>query len=300
MALGWKSAEPETSTQGSSTPNLPIPDDNPNGVQNKIRITRDLYIEFVEIYFSAADHTYWGDLDITLTSPSGTKSILSETHSSGSTPSYNNWRFGSARHFGESSAGNWTLTVKDLSPADNGTFQSWTLKIYGTAANPATITPILPILLSDETTDTIQNGNFEFGHSDWTEYSQQSGYAVITNIFPTGVTPHSGSWAVWHGGVPNNIKYIRQSVTVSAASPYLTYYHWITSADSCGYDYGYVRINGINRDTLDLCSSTNTSAWVSRSINLITYVGQTVSLEFRSETDSTNNSNWFIDDVSFR
>jgi len=182
---------------------------------------------------------------------------------------------------------------------------NWNLK---QGSNPPPCKPTLPglpwitLLLDDEipSSKPIPNGDFEQGQSAWTEYSQQPGYAVITTTFPTGVAPHSGSYAVWQGGVSNNTKYIRQSVTVLAAFPYLTFYHWISSGDTCGFDYGYVSINGVNRDTLNLCSSENTSGWVPRSINLSAFAGQTVSLEFRSTTDSTNNSNWFIDDVSFR
>ena len=133
-AFNWASAGTEVTLQGSSSPNLPIPDNNPTGVQDTITIAGNIDIEFVEIYFTAANHTYWGDLEITLTSPSGTQSILSENHFSGSTSTYNNWRFGSVRQFGESSVGTWTLTVKDLYSADTGSFQSWTIKIYGTAA----------------------------------------------------------------------------------------------------------------------------------------------------------------------
>ena len=150
-ALSWAPAGTELTTQGSSSPNLPIPDDNSNGVQDTLRITADIDIEFVEIYFSASNHTYWGDLEITLTSPSGTRSILSEAHTSGRTATYNNWRFGSVHQFGESSAGNWTLTVKDLFAQDTGTFQSWSIKIYGTVASNSSaginLNPVYMILL---------------------------------------------------------------------------------------------------------------------------------------------------------
>ncbi len=141
-ALTWSSSGPEVVAQDTSSPNLPIPDNNSVGVSNSIQISEEMNIEFVEIYFSAADHTYWGDLEITLTSPDGTRSTLSEPHSSGGNYTYNNWRFGSVRHFGESSQGTWTLTVKDLVAQDTGTFQSWTLAIYGTAAMAPTITDI--------------------------------------------------------------------------------------------------------------------------------------------------------------
>ncbi|MCX5850819.1 MAG: proprotein convertase P-domain-containing protein, partial [Deltaproteobacteria bacterium] len=41
------------------------------------------------------------------------------------------WLFGSVRHLGESSKGTWRLTVRDLATGDTGTFQSWTLRIFG-------------------------------------------------------------------------------------------------------------------------------------------------------------------------
>jgi subtilisin-like proprotein convertase family protein len=132
-AASWPPVEGETSIEAGSTPNLPIPDIDSIGVTDEISISEDIDIEFVEVYFSAADHKYWGDLEITLISPEGTESVLAEKHFfAGYNAVYNNWRFGSVRHFGESSQGDWTLKVKDLLAPDTGTFQSWTLKIYGT------------------------------------------------------------------------------------------------------------------------------------------------------------------------
>ncbi len=132
-SISWISADTEVSVQGSSSPDLPIPDNDSVGLTNTINMPDDINIEFVEISFSAADHTWWGDLDITLTSPDGTTSVLAGKNSNvlSDTP-YDNWRFGSVRHFGESSQGDWSLTVKDLYSDDTGTFQAWTIKIYGT------------------------------------------------------------------------------------------------------------------------------------------------------------------------
>ena len=129
----WTSIAAETATQGSSNPNLPIPDNDATGIADTITIPGNIYIEYVDVYFTADDHTYWGDLEVTLTSPDGTQSVLSEKHScGGDTARYDNWRFGTARPFGEASQGDWTLRVKDLWADDTGTFQAWTLKIYGT------------------------------------------------------------------------------------------------------------------------------------------------------------------------
>jgi hypothetical protein len=43
-----------------------------------------------------------------------------------------------------------------------------------------------------------------------------------------------------------------------------------------------------------------TGEWVERSVDLSVFTGQTVDLVFQVETDSSLNSNWFIDDVSLK
>jgi hypothetical protein len=153
------------------------------------------------------------------------------------------------------------------------------------------------------TSGTIPNGNFESGHANWTEYSTNSGYAVIVKGFaPTSVTPHGGSWGVWLGGVEGYdpyIKYIQQSVFVGSLNPYLSFYQWSASEDICDYDYAYVSINGTFIYSRDLCTDTDTGGWVRSSLNLSSYVGQTVTLQFLVVTDDIWNSNWFIDDVAF-
>ena len=134
-AAGWTPVDAEKTFESSSSPNRSIPDNEPNGVSDVIFVADDLEVEFVEVTLSASNHSNWGDLEITLRSPSGVESRLAEKHFSGNAATYDHWRFGSVRHFKEPSAGAWTLTVKDLWQADTGTFQSWTLKIYGTARN---------------------------------------------------------------------------------------------------------------------------------------------------------------------
>jgi kexin len=124
-----------TLATATATPNVPIPDNNATFITDTITVAASGIgrIEFVEINFNT-NHTYMGDLEITLTAPSGTVSRLNEVHGcagnacplSGST-----WRFGSARHLGEAANGNWTLAVRDLGPLDTGTFQSWQLTFYG-------------------------------------------------------------------------------------------------------------------------------------------------------------------------
>lgn len=136
-AKNWKKVAAERMVSASASPDLAIPDNNGNGVSSELTIAQALSIEFVEVEFSADDHPYWGDLEIVLTSPSGTESVLANSHS-GSGNAYSNWRFGVARLLGESAQGVWKLTVRDQFAQDVGTLQSWSLKIFGsnTSTNP--------------------------------------------------------------------------------------------------------------------------------------------------------------------
>jgi uncharacterized repeat protein (TIGR01451 family) len=145
----------------------------------------------------------------------------------------------------------------------------------------------------------IRNGNFESGSTIWTEYSSH-GWNLIVTDFPGSLTPHSGAWATWLGGDYSDISYIQQRVTVPASRPRLVYWHWIASQDYCGYDFGGVLVNGSVVDVYDLCESTNTGRWVTHSVDLSAYVGQSILVQIRVETDSSLNSNLFVDDVSLQ
>jgi subtilisin-like proprotein convertase family protein len=144
-AKTWAPVGTETFVDGSATPAKPIPDDNQTGVSSSVTFAADqpaLRIEYVEVYFTAP-HPRWSDLEVTLTAPSGTQSILATSSpTSGSGSSYDNWRFGTARDLGESSRGTWTLHVRDLVPNNVGTFQSWRVRVYGTALGPDTTPPV--------------------------------------------------------------------------------------------------------------------------------------------------------------
>jgi hypothetical protein len=158
----------------------------------------------------------------------------------------------------------------------------------------------LPLVLkTTSATEPIINGNFEAGATGWTQFSTH-GWTLITQTFPGSVTPHGGAWAVWLGGDHDDISYVKQQVTVPAGLPYLGYWHWIASADSCGFDFGGVLVNSTVVSVYDLCSSASTGGWVKRVVNLGAYVGQSVWIQIRAETDGSMNSNLFIDDVAFQ
>jgi kexin len=101
-------------------------------------------VEFVEVHFTSS-HPYAGDLRIRLVSPNNLVSELANERACGSNVpnasnpcrvGYNDWRFGSVRHLGETltdnqASGPWTLEVSDRGPKDVGNLTSWSLTLYG-------------------------------------------------------------------------------------------------------------------------------------------------------------------------
>ncbi|HEV8634173.1 MAG TPA: S8 family serine peptidase [Chloroflexota bacterium] len=137
-ARTWASLAPATSrTAGPASIGQALPDNNASGVTSTVVVADALAVEHVEVVLNAT-HPRRGDLEVVLTSPSGTRSVLARRHGDAGA-NYAGWRFMSTRHWGESSAGTWSLRVADVSPGQSGTFDSWTLIVHGALA-PATPT----------------------------------------------------------------------------------------------------------------------------------------------------------------
>ena len=124
----WISVGTELTTEMTSSPEIPIPDNDATGVVDSIIVTDDHTVEYVDVTFSAT-HTYRGDLSVELVSPEGTTSVLADVRADPGND-FDQWRFGTARHLGEDSIGTWQLRVADNVGLDIGTFNSWTIKIY--------------------------------------------------------------------------------------------------------------------------------------------------------------------------
>lgn len=133
-ALNYVPLAPEISaTTGVRTVSAAIPDGS--GVaRSSVAVTERIGLEYVEIYLTAT-HTNRGQLNVTLISPAGTRSVLAETrtvdNNSAADPGYSRWRFTSARHWDESSEGTWTIEVSDPVSGETGTFDSYELVFYG-------------------------------------------------------------------------------------------------------------------------------------------------------------------------
>ena len=134
LAKTWTTLGPEVNvSSGRITVSQSIPDNAPTTpVVSTHTISESLILESVEVIFDA-DHPYRSDLDVTLISPDGTESELVNYFANrDSNNDYNEWLFSSVQHWGEVSAGTWTLEVYDDGNQDSGTWNHWELIIHGT------------------------------------------------------------------------------------------------------------------------------------------------------------------------
>ncbi|MCB1227361.1 MAG: proprotein convertase P-domain-containing protein, partial [Verrucomicrobiales bacterium] len=117
-----------------------IPDNSSYGVSVPIDFSgqSDLRVEHVEVTVNIS-HSFGGDLEAFLVSPSGAVSVLATPAFSGY-ENYQNWTFSSVRHWGEKSSGTWTFIVADRDALVSGTLNTVTVRIHGVPIEAPTLT----------------------------------------------------------------------------------------------------------------------------------------------------------------
>ena len=148
--------EPTISETVSDSPALAISDNDPAGVSTTISVTEDVTIEDLDLNLDVT-HTWVGDLIVTLTSPTGTSAVLIdrigtttggvgcsgddilatlddaaalpvEGQCGGGVPSIDGTFSPNnplAAFNGESTLGDWTITISDNAGGDTGTLNTW-------------------------------------------------------------------------------------------------------------------------------------------------------------------------------
>jgi kexin len=109
--------------------NYEIPDDN-SVISFELEIKEPLLIEWVGLDFKS-NHTYSGDLNIALISPSGTKSLLVSSNDVKFDGYTEGFRFSSIFFMDENSRGLWRVEVRDAFAKDSGILNSLKLTIRG-------------------------------------------------------------------------------------------------------------------------------------------------------------------------
>jgi secreted trypsin-like serine protease len=147
----------------------------------------------------------------------------------------------------------------------------------------------------------LSNGSFESGNTAWTSYSFGD-YNLIFSQSDANlkVAPHSGTTLAWLGGSPGEISVLEQTITIPEDKPVLNFWYWGASAQArCGYDFGGVVVNNTIVDQFDLCTSTNSSSWQPRGVDLSAYAGKLVTLQLRGENITGQPSSLYLDDITF-
>ncbi len=157
-----------------------------------------------------------------------------------------------------------------------------------------------PLILKDYDPPGVKNGGFEAGLTAWSEYSSNGYEVIVSTDSDPGLIPHNGKWLAWLGGVLSEVAWIEQEMVVPTSAPYLHYWHWIWSEDTCGFDAASVWVDDVEVETYDLCGLQNTGGYVEHVVDLAAYAGQRIRLRIRVDTDSAFNSNLYVDDVSFQ
>jgi len=144
LAESWRgpahTSANEISVSASASPGLGIPDASATGVSTTLTIGTGIEIDRVEVTLSLA-HSWISDLQVVLTSPDGTQSILVDRPGVGALDANGSgqdniaFTFGTVHDWGESGQGVWTLTIRDLAGGDTGVLNSWNLRLYGDAAS---------------------------------------------------------------------------------------------------------------------------------------------------------------------
>ncbi len=220
MAKGWGSDLPplKSSTAASGSLNFLVPDLPATGpttthLHELTLSTNDIdFTEFVEVNVTFS-HNSFRDLDIELESPSGAISKLSVPFNTYTlddptdddfVPLRGTFRFGSAGHLGEDPNGVWKLRVSDHIQVVNGTWDSWSITVYGhsgtqtpmsrcAAQGAVTNAPDNPDLVSDcETlldardtlvgTGTSLNWSASVPIADWDGVMEEGTPARVTQL----------------------------------------------------------------------------------------------------------------------
>jgi len=118
-------------TEAASRPlNLVIPDGSSRGISSLLRINKNLEVDQVTATLHLR-HGFIEDLKVALVSPSGTQSLLLDRTTGEPDSTELTWTFTSTRFWGESSQGNWKLTISDEDRGIAGRLLDWSLKVYG-------------------------------------------------------------------------------------------------------------------------------------------------------------------------
>jgi subtilisin-like proprotein convertase family protein len=134
LARGWRNlGEQKRFVMEASGLGQTIPDNNAVGLIRTFLIPQSQRLRVEHATLSTRiRHARRGDLAISLISPHGTESPMTELHSD-FTADYEDWTFMSVFHWGELSDGEWKVKVVDRRARNTGVLESVRIELFGTS-----------------------------------------------------------------------------------------------------------------------------------------------------------------------
>ena len=121
------------SIQIESQPSQSIPDNEPNGISDRILISQSRNISQIAIEIDIT-HTWIGDLRVVLTGPSGAQAILHDRSGSNAVNIQRVFDAANAqdlnRFLNTDARGEWVLSVSDHAGRDTGKLNRWGIRIH--------------------------------------------------------------------------------------------------------------------------------------------------------------------------
>jgi Zn-dependent metalloprotease len=227
----------------------------------------------------------------------GATASFSVTASGGTSPYTYQWMRNGANIAG-ATAPSYSFTAQTT---DNGA--GFSVKVTDSATTPTTATSSTATLTvsTSSPTEKVVNGSFESGTTGW------AGTTGVIGAY-AGQTAYDGTRFAWLGGNGTTAsETITQAVAIPAAatSANLTFALHIDTAETTtttAYDKLVVTVKnsaGTVLGTLATYSNLNKAAgYQIRSFNLLPYKGQTVTLSFAMNEDSSLQTSFVVDKVS--
>lgn len=129
LASGWANLPREVQIDSRTEQPRDIPDDDPDGITIEFAIADRFVVEQVDVHV-VIEHPRRADLELRLTSPSGTQSVLA-TQRPDDDGAGLDWTFSTVHAWAEPTEGVWRLNVRDLAPDFSGTILSCAVTIHG-------------------------------------------------------------------------------------------------------------------------------------------------------------------------
>jgi subtilisin-like proprotein convertase family protein len=218
-ALGPGTPAPGAETF-TSQPGTNIPDNNPAGIRDTIRVARTGAVLSVSVEVDVA-HTWIGDLSVVLVAPSGRSVTLHDrqggstrdlrrTFDAASTP-------GLQSLAGEAAGGDWTLWVRDLARVDTGRLQRWNLTLALSASQEIDVSEAPGITIPDNDAAGIRRSLAvtATGNLTGVDVTVDITHTYVGDLVITLRPPQGGPVELHHraGGSSDNIRATWSSAT---------------------------------------------------------------------------------------